>query len=255
MAVVGDASAQRPDSTRARTAVDAGANLVLGKRLFDASCARCHGIGGAGDLGPPLARADLRGAPNDTVLRSVILGGIPGSSMPGAPYLSEADTRQIVAYVRSLGRAAAEPLAGDADRGGTVYARAGCVGCHTLSRVGGVIGPELTNIGLRRSATHIRQSLEDPAASLAADGGVVNYLVVRVVTSGGRAVTGVRLNEDGFTIQLREADGRFHSFRKSALRKLEKDFKASVMPTYHGQIPARDLDDLVAYLATRRDGK
>jgi putative heme-binding domain-containing protein len=248
------AFAQRPDSAKPPI-VQAGTELAMGKRMFDVSCARCHGMSGVGDLGPPLTRAELRSAPTDSVLRSIIRNGIAGTSMPRLFYISEDDARMIGAYVRSLGRVASEPVNGNAERGGSAYQRLGCVTCHTMERVGGVVGPELTGIGLRRSIAHLRRSITDPGASLADDGGIVEYLTVRIETRDGRSLVGVRINEDGFSIQLRDVNGRFYSFRKNALRKLEKDFKTSVMPSYRGQLTERELDDIVAYLATRRTDK
>jgi putative heme-binding domain-containing protein len=227
--------------------------LAQGKRLFDVSCARCHGIGGAGDFGPPLTRAELRHAPTDSALRDIIQNGIPGTSMPGFFYILDAEADLIAHYVRSLGRVAPEPIAGDPEAGRMVYQRYGCAACHTIDGVGGVVGPELSGIGTRRSLAHLRRSVTDPAASLDTDDrGYVRYLPVRVVTREGRALTGLRVNEDGFSIQLRDLAGRLHTFRKDELRTVEKHFGASVMPSYAGRMSSKELGDLVAYLATRR---
>ena len=254
--------AQQPspsDSAKARGIIQAAApisatELAMGKRMFDASCARCHGIGGVGDLGPPLNHAELRSAPTDSALRSIIKDGIPGTSMPGFFYIWDDDARKVVAYVRSLGRVAPEPLTGNAGNGRVVYDRLGCASCHTLSGVGGVVGPELTDIGVKRSVAHLRRSITDPGASLADEGGVFQYLVTRVETRDGRSVMGTRVNEDGFSIQLRDLNGRMHSFRKSELRTLDKDFKSSLMPSYRETITTRELDDIIAYLARRGRG-
>jgi len=244
------------DSARTRPIAQAGLSpeLAMGKRLFDISCARCHGIDGGGDLGPPLTRSELRLAPNDSALRSIIQNGIEGTSMPRLFYITNSEAKLISAYVRSLGRVPTEPLRGSAANGRVAYQRFGCNACHTISGFGGVAGPELTDIGSRRSATHLRRSITDPEASLTAKDGVVQYLMTRVETRDGRSVQGVRLNEDGFSIQIRDVNGRMHSFRKTELRKLEKDFKSSLMPSYRAQLSVQELDDIVAYLATRRVG-
>jgi len=65
-------------------------------------------------------------------------------------------------------------------------------------------------------------------------------------------VRGIRVNEDSFTIQLRDAGNRFHSFRKSELSSLKKEFGESLMPGYASKFTAAELDDLVAYLASLR---
>ena len=45
------------------------------------------------------------------------------------------------------------------------------------------------------------------------------FLYVSAVPLSGAAVRGIRVNEDSFTIQLRDAAGRYHSFRKSELKQ------------------------------------
>jgi hypothetical protein len=70
-----------------------------------------------------------------------------------------------------------------------------------------------------------------------------------VITRAGRNLRGVRVNEDSFTIQLRDDEDRFHSFRKNELRNLKREFGVSTMPSYK-TLAATELDDLIAYLAS-----
>jgi len=49
----------------------------------------------------------------------------------------------------------------------TLFHAAGCVGCHRIGAEGGAIGPDLTHIGARASATYIRESILDPGAKIA----------------------------------------------------------------------------------------
>jgi cytochrome c oxidase cbb3-type subunit I/II len=84
--------------------------LVMGKALFAAACASCHGNTGAGN-GP--AAAALAPAPTNFHLKQpteerawkVLEDGVPGTAMP--PWkneLSEDERRALVEYVRSLYR-------------------------------------------------------------------------------------------------------------------------------------------------------
>jgi len=73
---------------------------------------------------------------------------------------------------------------------------------------------------------------------------------VHVVTKDGRSVNGTRVYEDSFTIELKDAAGRFHSFKKLELQKLEKLPGKSVMPSFKDTLSATQLDDLVAYLSS-----
>jgi hypothetical protein len=85
--------------------------------------------------------------------------------------------------------------------------------------------------------------------------GFAEYLPVLVITSDGREVQGVRINEDPFTIQLRDAANQFHSFRKSDVKQVEKQFGKSMMPSFRGRLTDADTEDLVAYLSSLRGAK
>src|SRR5581483_12414271 len=98
--------------------------LASGKMLFERNCALCHGMDGGGGRGPNLRRAKLAHAPDDAALKTVISEGIP-PEMPPAWSLTEEELGDVIVYVRSFGRIAAEPVAGDATHGARVYAEHG----------------------------------------------------------------------------------------------------------------------------------
>ena len=64
------------------------------------------------------------------------------------------------------------------------------------------------------------------------------------------SIRGIRVNEDSFNIQVKDARGRFHSFAKSELRELRRLNNETPMPAYGGSLSNAELDDLVAYLAS-----
>lgn len=217
-----------------------------GQKLYEGHCSLCHGETGGGGKGPSLARPTLPRAPNLERLTEVIQQGIPGTEMPGAWQLTEGEARQIAQYVLSLGRTPIVKLPGDPARGRELYeSRGHCSSCHIIRGVGSSFGPELTDVGARRSAEYLREALLKPGASVP-DG----FLLVKVTTREGQTVRGIRVNEDSFSIQLRDASNRFHSFRKDSV-KIEKEFHQSLMPAYDS-FSAAELDDLVAYLASLR---
>jgi cytochrome c1 len=57
------------------------------------------------------------------------------------------------------------------------------------------------------------------------------------------------VNEDTFSIQVRDLAGNLHSYWKADLAELQKDRGKSPMPAY-GKLASAELDDLVAYLAS-----
>ena len=219
-----------------------------GERLFLGQCGRCHGPKGEGGQGALLAQPRLRRAPDDESLFRVIREGIRGTEMPPGSTLSNREVWQLAAFVRSLGRVPIETVAGNAQHGQEVYQGKGkCGQCHIVNGQGISVGPELTDVGARRNANYLRASLITPEAAVP-DG----FLQVRITTKDGRRITGVRINEDTFTIQVRDLSGRTYSFFKQELSDLQKDFGKSPMPGYQKVLTATELDDLVAYLASLR---
>src|SRR5690349_8688287 len=241
-------------------AAQAETDLDAGRKLFQTHCTVCHGPRGDGGKGTNLAQPRLPRATDDQALARIITFGIPGTEMP-LTRMTPQQLANVIAYVRSLGAMPAEPLHGNAQRGEQVYRSKGnCAQCHALRGRGGTLGPELTDIGLRRSPVYLRESLTDPEAAipdsftsykkvtLLPD----NFLQVRIVTADGRRLTGARVNEDAFSIQVRDAAGRIESFFKDDLQELHKDWGKSPMPSYREVFSADELEDVVAYLASLR---
>ena len=166
--------------------------------------------------------------------------------MPSS-FLTPGQVSSIATYVKTLGRVAPEEIPGDARRGEGVYASLDCGVCHTLGGQGGILGPVLDDIGARRSAAHLREALIEPEASLPR-----GFLLLQVVTKDGRTLTGTRVNEDGFSIQLRDLAGEIHSFWKDELDTLDKQWQRSPMVSYEARLTPERMDDLVSYLVSLR---
>ncbi|HEY2017762.1 MAG TPA: c-type cytochrome [Bryobacteraceae bacterium] len=233
-------------NAHAQTPAEPVPDIAAGRKIFESQCALCHGQTGTGGRGPSLTRPKLNRAPDDEALRTLISSGIV-PEMPGAWQLSPREVASVAAYVRSLGTVAPETLPGDPARGASLYHAKGCTGCHIVDGQGEGIGPELTDIGARRNGAWLRQALRKPADSLPRD-----FLYVAAVTSSDEIIRGIRMNEDSFTIQLKDGRGQFHSFRKSSLRELRRLKQESPMPSYEALLTAAEMDDLVAYLAGLR---
>jgi putative heme-binding domain-containing protein len=224
----------------------AASDVAAGKLVFEGHCALCHGMDGGGGRGPSLRRAKLGHAPDDEALKSLIESGIP-PEMPPAWFLSPEEIANVAAYVRTLGNVPPEVLAGDRARGKAIYTRIGCSACHILAGEGSGYGPELTGVGARRGSARLRETLQTPAKTIPED-----FLFVEATTNSGQAIRGIRLHEDTFSIQLKDQQGRFHSFRKSELRDLKKLRGETPMPSYDSALSAAELDDLINFLASQK---
>jgi cytochrome c oxidase cbb3-type subunit III len=232
------------------------ADIDSGKLLFQGMCTECHGAGGAGGDAPSLNRPKLLHAPTDAALVNILQNGIPNTAMPRVRRFSEAETRQLVAYIRSLGKLADAKIPGDAKKGAESYKSLGCAGCHIIGGQGGNLGPDLSDIGFMRGPAYLRQAIVDPGAALpkgvlqVPSRGYAEYLPLRIVTKQGGEVRGIRVNEDTFSIQVRDQAGKFYSLRKSDLELLEKQTGKSLMPSFAARLTQPELTDLVAYLAS-----
>lgn len=234
-----DAAATKPPAT-------VSGDAAAGKPIFERYCSPCHGIGGGGGKGPRLNRVRLQHAQDDNELRGVIANGIP-PGMPDAWYLSDEEIANVAAHIRTLGRMPQEKVPGDATRGAAVYGRSGCAGCHIYGGKGVGFGPELTDVGERRNATYIQKAIRDPSSALPE-----GFLMVTAVTRDGQTVDGIRLNEDTFTIQIKDAGEHIYSFRKKDLKELQKQTGHTPMPAFEKVLSPEDLQDLVAFLVDSR---
>jgi putative heme-binding domain-containing protein len=227
-------------------------DLAEGEKAFKVHCARCHGITGQGGEGSNLVRSKLKYATDDQALIDLLDEGIPGTGMPAVWTLDEEKRTQVAGYVRSLGQLEAEQMPGDPDRGEEIYqAAGGCPACHIVQGHGIGIGPELTYVGDQRGLDYLRQSLMDPAATQSQTMGFQNYLTVRVKSLQAE-VEGLRVNEDAFTLQVRDMSGTIHSFRKDELTSYEKVFAHSLMPEYSAALSDEDMNDLISYMMSLR---
>lgn len=239
--------------------IDDPVAVARGKKVFEAQCVECHGPGGAGSRGPTLAQPSLPRASDDASLVRIITTGIPGTEMP-AHRLLPGELPALAAYVRSLGRQPIETIAGDAQNGAELFKTKGaCMACHTLHGQGLAIGPDLTDIGRRRSVAFLRRSLVEPGADVpqsatpvTPEGQPANFMFVRAKTKAGKEIAGVRINESTYSIQVRDLTGRINSLLKSDLAELHKDKGVSPMPVYAGVFTPAEMNDVLAYLLSLR---
>jgi putative heme-binding domain-containing protein len=229
-----------------------------GEKLFQTHCSPCHGLKGEGGRGANLAVRKLPRAPDDAALAGIIATGIPGTQMPATRMTAEEST-QLVAFVRSLGRSQTAVVPGDRVNGERLFwSKGNCGQCHSVAARGGRVGPDLTDIGARRGPAYLRTSILEPEAEIpenfASYRKVIyvpdNYLRVHAVTQDGKEISGARVDEDTFSIQIRDDQDHVYSLRKAELKDLRKDWGKSPMPSYKGAFSDSELQDLVAYLAS-----
>jgi len=233
-----------------------------GRRQYQARCVGCHGQDGTGGgHGPNIVDVPRSLAASQEAVRSLILKGIPDGGMP-AFQISDAEADAIAAYVMTLkepavGSAAAlKSASGDAAAGERFFAEKGCTSCHMIRGRGGVLGPDLSNVGRDRTPPQIEQALRDPGSvPAAAEGrgvrggrGAPAFRAVTVRLHDGRTIRGIAKNENAFDLQLLAVDGSLHLLSKDQVAEVVRE--KSLMPKLEAS--GEEMRSLVAYLSGLR---
>jgi len=218
------------------------ADVQQGGALFQLHCSYCHGSHGEGGRGADLTAGEYEMGGTDPDLFRTIRSGIPGTEMP-AVRVSDDEVWRLVGFVKRLGsQGLAEKAPGDGVAGKGIYAKGGCATCHRIGGAGTDLGPDLTDIGRRRGLKFLEESIVKPDAFVPN-----NYRAVVLVLKSGSTVSGIRLNEDDLSVQVRDIGGTPRSFLKEDIKEIRRD-KPSLMPSYETSLSKKDLGDLVAYL-------
>jgi putative heme-binding domain-containing protein len=226
------------------------AQVETGFHLYNTNCITCHGPDGDGIAGINLRKGQFRRVASDADLNGLIQTGIPGTAMPSGRYTTS-DLACLVAYIRAMHRFdAAASGKGDAERGEAIFEGKGaCATCHRVYGRGSRVAPDLSDIGAIRAPDALLRSLADPNGAMLP----VNRSV-RAVADDGKVITGRRLNEDTYTIQLIDTEEHLVSLTKADLREYTV-LRTSAMPLYKDRLSAGELDDLVAYLRTLKGSR
>lgn len=205
-------------------------DAARGKTIFEGkgNCATCHAVSGVGgtsgpDLAPVPAGRGGRGA----------AAAVPG--VPGAP------------------PAAAGPPAGGGGRGGRGGGQAGAPRGGGAPPAGGPPAAAAGGGGGRGgrgapSPQQLERSIVDPNAEMAAE-----YRVYQVITKSNVTAKGTLLNQDTFSVQMRDNSDKLMSYWKQDLK--EYGFLPSPMPSYRNVLTPQEIADVVAYLVSVRSNQ
>lgn len=245
--ILAGAFGQRRVAEGERVAVRAE-DAAKGRELYNRNCTMCHGLdGSAGDRAPALGATRRYLRRTEEELFDAIKNGIPGTLMPPTA-LDPKEVRLIVAYIRSLRATAADsPVPGDVEKGSQVFfGKGGCAGCHTIDGRGGILGPELSNIGAERRIEALRDALTKRRETIPR-----GYVPVKVTLRKGPIIEGIVKNEHNSSLQILSKDGRMHSVNREEASAIEYS-KESLMPVdWDRKLSAAEFQDLLAFLSKR----
>lgn len=225
-------------------------DIQYGAQIFATQCTACHGTNGDGIPGVNFRAGVFKRVISDNDLRATITNGVPGTAMQPFAF-GASELTGIVSYLRNMNSYTAKGgLIGNAARGQALFAGAGnCGSCHAVNGKGPRVAPDLGDVGNLRTAELLHRTLIDPAGAM-----LPLNRSVRAVTKDGKVITGRRLNEDTYTVQLIDENERLVSLTKSDLREFTV-LKTTNMPSYKDKFSAQELADLEAYLLSLKGVK
>jgi putative heme-binding domain-containing protein len=230
----------------------------VGADLYKRNCAPCHGPGGEGGKGPSLFQL-TRGSDSGSIA-TIIANGIPGAAMPTYNFQPD-QLRALAEWVRRFSADRSDSNRALVPRGSAlVRDKGGCLRCHMVAGEGGVTGPDLSRVGANRSLDQLRDTLLDPAGKAIDRYSMFHWQIpikndhvwIKATLASGAVVEGSRMNEDPFTIQVRDAEGRLHSLDKSDAAKIERRPGKTLMPSFRDVFNDEELTAVVAYLSSLR---
>lgn len=218
------------------------ADIERGARLYGAQCSACHGPEGEMVPSVDLRRGQFKLGSSDEDLARIITRGVPGTAMQPHQF-TEAELSALIAYIRSMREFGARAVTlGDAGTGLKLFGALGCGTCHRVDGVGSRFAADLSDIGAIRSGEALHRALLDFSHAVPA-----GRRFVRAITADGRVVTGRRLNEDTYTVQLMDDQERLVSLSKEDLREYTTS-KVSTKPAGKEKLTPESRAHLVAYL-------
>ena len=123
-------------------------------------------------------------------------------------------SRLLGGLLRTTDLTASQSATGDPARGRTLVESSGCFDCHRVGDRGSRVGPDLSDVGGRRTPELLRQSLVAPDDEV-----LPENRHVRVVTRDGSSVTGRLLNHDAISVQLLTPKEELKTYLKEGLRE------------------------------------
>jgi hypothetical protein len=92
----------------------------------------------------------------------------------------------------------------------------------------------------------LEESLLKPDADVA-----IPYRTIEILTASGQTLSGIRLNEDDVSIQVRDRNANLRSLLKADIREIRRN-QPSLMPEYGSKLAKKEIEDVVAYLNSLR---
>lgn len=132
---------------------------------------------------------------------------------------------------------------GDLENGRSVYEKASCAKCHSLSGGGTAWGPDLTTLASRFTRKEVLQSILYPSHIISDQ-----YRSQQVLTAEGSVYSGIVTSNDDGSLNIRDSQLQTHVVAEQDVDQI-KVSKASLMPSgLIDELTAAEIRDLMTYM-------
>lgn len=144
-----------------------------------------------------------------------------------------------MAVVKKYGSAVQQQ--GSAKNGAAVFKKS-CSVCHRMGSTGNVVGPDLTDVrGRSRSA--LLHEILDPNSKVEP-----RFCACTIITTDGKTLTGVLVNETNDTIQLRISGGQLEEVSQSEIEEFITSDHSLMPEGLEADISKQQMADLLSFL-------
>ncbi len=186
-----------------------------------------------------LAAADLDASARDRLLqhRNAALKARAEKLLAGG----ETDRAAVLAALEPVVN-----LKGDSNAGREVFGRR-CIACHKLEGKGNDVGPSLAGLS-DRSPRALLTAILDPSRAVEP-----KFLSYTVITTDGRSLAGVILEESGASLVLIDPTGQRIELLRSQIEELVSTGKSLMPEGLEKELSEQQLADVMAYVAAAKE--
>jgi mono/diheme cytochrome c family protein len=231
-----------------------------GRVVWAAECIDCHGTyarGGNGGSNLIQSRLVLRDRYGDQI-GAFLAKGHPTQSGKSSTEFTEAQIKDLAHFIhqRVFDTLRGSPifevqdvLTGDAKMGEAYFnGDGGCKQCHSPTG-------DLAGVGAKYNPATLQTRFLFPQAGgrgrrFSRSAPATKPVTVTVTPPSGAPVSGILAHLDDFNVSLRDANGEYRSWKRTANLKVEKNDPYAAHVELLGKITDKNMHDMVAYLET-----
>ncbi len=140
-------------------------------------------------------------------------------------------------------------LGGDMDRGSEIFwnrTSVYCQRCHQIADRGGAVGPNLSDIALKKDRKYLLESMVAPDKTIAE-----NFETTIILDLDGNTLSGIVQKETDEFIQLIDVEAKVHTIQKDNIEGRRKGQSAMPIDLVKN-LSQKDIRDVVEFLANQK---